>query len=142
MRMHTGLGSLMLAVLGGCASTSAVVPGVRPNVPVAVLRTAAPFALPGAAVPEKNLAGLVDCNNPVHWDGEAMYVFSSIGYPDRSSGPDLFNLARPSVRTRFDNEADQTIGGRWIEAAHKDDGGLLYGWYHNEPLGVCGPDKR
>ncbi len=142
MRVHAVFGGLVLAVLGGCASTSPVVPGVRPRVPMAVLRTAEPLALPGAAVPEKKLEGLVDCNNPVHWDGDTMYVFSSIGHPDRSSGPDVFHLAKPSVRAHFDNETDQTVGGRWIEATYKDHDGLLYGWYHNEPLDVCGPDKR
>jgi hypothetical protein len=141
MRMQTGPGLLVLVSLSGCASESPVFSGIRPGVPMAVLRTAAPLALPGAAVPEKKIEGLIDCNNPVHWDGDTMYVFSSIGVPDRSSGPDLFNLARPSVRTHFDNEADQAVGGRWIEATYKDDGGLLYGWYHNEPLGICGPNK-
>lgn len=129
------------ACICGCASRPTVLPGARSEVPIAVLRAAAPLVLPGASMPEKKLEGLVDCNNPVHWDGETMYVFSSIGCPDRSSGPDLFSLAKPAVRTHFDNEADRSIGGRWIEATYKDDGGVLYAWYHNEPPHVCGPDK-
>ncbi len=131
----------LIGWIGGCTGSRPPVPGVRPQVPMAILRPAQPMQLPGAAIPEKNLAGLVDCNNPVHWDGGTMYVFSSIGYPDRSEGADLFTLKKPSVRTRFDNDADKTIGGRWIEATCKDETGVLYGWYHNEPPNVCGPDK-
>lgn len=78
-------------------------------------------------------AGEVDCNSPVHWDGETMYIFNSAGHPYRSSGPDVFHLSRPSVRVKFDNEAEWKMGGRWIEAAHKADDGKLYMWYHNEP---------
>lgn len=144
MTIRTGLGIVILCQFGwiaGCAGGKPVTPGVRREVPVAVLRPAAPMVLPGAAMPEKDQAGLVDCNNPAHWDGDTMYVFSSIGYADRSEGADLFFLKRPSIRTHYDNEADQSIGGRWIEATYKHESGALYGWYHNEPPAVCGPDK-
>ena len=91
---------------------------------------------PGAADPQ--WPGVVDCNSPVHWDGETMYMFNSAGHPYRSSGPDVFHLSRPSVRVKFDNEAEWKMGGRWIEAAHKADDGGLYMWYHNEPPVVPG----
>ncbi|MGQ9651216.1 MAG: hypothetical protein ACUVXJ_13985 [Phycisphaerae bacterium] len=129
------------ASIAGCTAGKPSDPMVRREVPVAVLRPAPPMELPGAAMPEKNATGLVDCNNPVHWDGDAMYVFSSIGYADRSEGADLFSLKGPSVRTHYDNEADASIGARWIEATFKHESGVLYGWYHNEPPHVCGPHK-
>jgi hypothetical protein len=144
MTVRAGMKAALLLVfagIGGCASTPSVVPGVRAEVPMAILRPASPLVLPGAAMPEQKREGLVDSNNPVHWDGDSVYVFSSTGWADRSTGTDLFSLKRPSVRTHFDNDADQAIGGRWIEATYKDGNGLLYAWYHNEPPNVCGPDK-
>jgi hypothetical protein len=77
-----------------------------------------------------------DCNSPVHWDGEAFYLFNSFPNPWRSSGPDLFHLGA-ALETHYDKE---TSGGRWIESTWKDDDGTLYGWYHNEPHPVC-PSK-
>jgi hypothetical protein len=82
---------------------------------------------------DANTAGDVDCSSPAHWDGDTMYMFYSTGHPFRSSGPDLFQLSRPSKRVVFDNEAGWKMGGRWIESTHKTDDGRLYMWYHNEP---------
>ncbi|MBN1853878.1 MAG: hypothetical protein JW829_14185 [Pirellulales bacterium] len=62
-----------------------------------------------------------------------MYMFFSTGHPFRASGPDLFNLSRPSQRVSFDNEAGWRMGGRWIESTYKVAKGDLYMWYHNEP---------
>lgn len=78
-------------------------------------------------------AGTVDCNSPIHWDGQTMFLFNSAGHPYRSSGPDVFHLSRPATRVSFDNEAEWKMGGRWIEATHRADDGRLYMWYHNEP---------
>ncbi len=107
-----------------------------------VVREAPALELPG--VPPKgdpnSPGGEFDCNNAAHWDAGTMYVFSSAGHPWRGSGPDLFHLARPSVRVRFDNEKVWKVakqGSRWIEATHKVEGGPLYMWYHNEPPNVC-----
>jgi len=92
--------------------------------------------LPGLTDPAKQLENYVDCNNPCHWDGTTMYIFSSAGHPFRSSGPDLMHLNPQSERTAYDNEKDYN-GGRWIEATHKAEDGTLYGWYHREPGDVC-----
>lgn len=145
MTIRKRFGILMLCQfvwMAGCAGSASLAPAVRRELPNAILRPAPPMELPGAAMPERNVAGLVDCNNPVHWDGDTMYVFSSIGYADRGEGTDLLSLKGPSVRTHYDNEADPSIGGRWIEATFKHESGALYGWYHNEPPDVCGPLKR
>lgn len=77
--------------------------------------------------------GDIDCSSPAHWDNGTMYMFYSTGHPFRSSGPDLFHLSRPALRTAFDNEATWTMGARWIEATHRAQDGRLYMWYHNEP---------
>ena len=37
-------------------------------------------------------------------------------------------------RCEYDSQAN---GGRWIECTWKADNGVLYGWYHLEPRGVC-----
>ncbi len=87
------------------------------------LRSASHFQLPHA----------VDSNSPAHWDGDTLFVFTSTGHPYRSFGPNLFSLGEPKP-VRFDNKVN---GGRWLEATWKVEDGVLYGWYHFEPLGVC-----
>jgi hypothetical protein len=100
-------------------------PGDSPasSLPTVELREASPMEFPGET----------DCNSPAHWDGETFYLFNSAGAPVRSSGPDLFHLGTPSP-AEYDNEVN---GGRWIECTWKADDGTLYGWYHNEPHGLC-----
>lgn len=101
----------------------------------AVVLDAAPLQFPGV-IPEgapPETVGGVDCNSPAHWDGDTLYMFFSTGHPFRSSGKDVTSLSRPSQRVSFDNEAGWKMGGRWIEATHKDKDGTLYMWYHNEP---------
>jgi len=114
--------AVLSILLASCSST---------GMPSVVVRPAEPYTLPGT-----NKPGLVDCNSPVHWDGDTMYVFSSHFHPYRSSGPDLYNLSRPSKRTAYDRKLGYK-GGRWIEATYKDDNGKLYGWYHREPGNIC-----
>lgn len=75
-----------------------------------------------------------DCNSPAHWDGDTLYIFNSIGQPYRSHGPDLFHLDTTGLPVKYDNEVS---GARWIESTWRDRDGTLYGWYHNEPLGVA-----
>lgn len=74
-----------------------------------------------------------DCNSPLHWDSGTLYVFNSIGQPYRSHGPDIFHLDTTGLAVRYDNECN---GARWIEATWRDPDGTLWGWYHNEPVGV------
>jgi hypothetical protein len=83
-----------------------------------------------------NMVDGFDCNVPVHWEGQTMYLFCSTGQPYRASGPDMFHMARPTLRTAFDND-ENWKGGRWMESTYKDDNGLLYGWYHHEQVGIC-----
>lgn len=101
------------------------------------LRDAPLVELPGAPWPGTDRFGATDCNNPVHWDGGTMYVFSSVLHPYRSSGPDLFHLAGPPQRIDFGDGQTWKMGGRWFEATWRDEGENLYAWYHNEPPDVC-----
>lgn len=100
---------------------------------------ATPSNLPRAVLYEAPLLkfpGKTDCNSPAHWDGDTFYLFNSIVHPARSQGKNIRSLSESSS-IKFGNAAN---GGRWIEATFKDDDGILYGWYHNEPDGVCRPD--
>ncbi len=82
--------------------------------------------------------GNTSSNSPAHWDAGMLYVFNSAPDPWRSFGPDLFNLGQLSA-ANYDNEVN---GKRWIEATFKDVDGILYGWYHNEPQGVCANKEK
>jgi hypothetical protein len=74
-----------------------------------------------------------DCNSPSHWSNGTFYIFISAGHPKRSSGSDLFHLG-PATPSKYDSEMN---GGRWIECTWKEEDGTLWGWYHNEPGGLC-----
>jgi len=87
------------------------------------------------AAPEVSMPATADSNSPAHWDGETLYVFNSWNHPSRSGGRDVFTLGPPQP-IRFVPE-DPSIGNRWIEATWPDPDGTLYGWYHNEPKGLC-----
>ena len=85
--------------------------------------------------PEAKMPATADSNSPAHWDGETLYVFNSWNHPSRSAGRDIFTLGPPQP-IRFVPE-DPSIGNRWIEATWPDEDGTVYGWYHNEPKGLC-----
>jgi hypothetical protein len=91
-------------------------PGVR-------LHPVSPIRFPAAT----------DSNSPAFWDGDTLYLFNSAGHPYRASGPNLFSLG-PAKPVAFNNTVN---GGRWMEAVWRADDGVLYGWYHHEPVGLC-----
>jgi hypothetical protein len=74
-----------------------------------------------------------DSNSPGHWDGDRLYLFNSAVQAFRSYGSNVFQLTN-TVAVVFNNTAN---GGRWIEATWRAPDGTLYGWYHNEPAGLC-----
>jgi hypothetical protein len=98
------------------------------------VRSAPVLQFRGANSAALDRPGETDCNSPAHWDGGTLYVFNSAGQPWRSSGPDLLQLDQGYVPCRFNNKVS---GGRWIECTWKAEDGVLYGWYHNEPGGLC-----
>ncbi len=91
---------------------------------------AAPELLPA---PRVRFPHETDSNSPGHWGGDRFYLFNSAGHPYRSSGSNVFALSGTSS-VRFNNQVN---GGRWMEATWPASNGILYGWYHNEPGGLC-----
>jgi hypothetical protein len=104
------------------------------DAPQVVVREASLLQFRGANSPTAAQPGDTDCNSPSHWDGNVLYLFNSAGHPWRSAGPDLAHLDRGYIRCEYNNKAN---GGRWIECTWKADDAWLYGWYHNEPGGLC-----
>src|SRR5262249_14084184 len=83
----------------------------------------------------------IDSNSPAEWDSQGnLIVFTSSQSPYRSSGPSVFNLSFPAKAVTIQPRAD-VRGGQWIEATYRAEDGSLYGWYHNEPPGLCGGSR-
>jgi hypothetical protein len=125
-----------LAGLAGCQSAPEAKREARTA--TAVVRPARFLQFLGANHPDPDTRGDSDCNNPLHWDGDTLFVFNSAGHPWRSEGGDLFHVTNRQVRCEYDTQAN---GGRWIECTWKAKDGTLYGWYHFEPQGIC-PGKH
>jgi hypothetical protein len=85
------------------------------------------------AAPTINFPGETDSNSPCHWDRDTLFLFNSFLQPIRSKGSDLLSLGIQDT-CEYDSASS---GGRWIEGTWKDTTGILYGWYHNEPFGLC-----
>jgi len=107
------------------AAFAAVPAAAAQDLPEVELRAAEKLKFPAST----------DSNSPCHWDGDTLHLFTSAGHPFRSSGAGLAGLGK-AERCAYDNEKGFN-GGRWIECTWKEEGGSLYGWYHNEPGGVC-----
>lgn len=137
---HRGGFNLLLIslclTLAGCRSASPPTEGQAAY--AAVVHEAPPLHFRGAQSAAPVKPGDTDCNSPAHWDGDTLYVFNSAGHPWRSAGPDLFRLTNDYRRCEYDNRVN---GGRWIESTCQAADGTLYGWYHNEPGGLC-PGKN
>ncbi len=93
------------------------------------------FELSGARIeiedaPALRFPGDTDCNSPCWWRSGKFYILNSTGHPTLSSGDDLTRMTRGEPIT-YTSWRD---GGRWIESVHQLPGGVLYGWYHNEPM--------
>ncbi len=102
--------------------------------PSVVLRDAPLIQMPGVEVPAQSLLHEADSNNPLHWDGDTLYLFNNYGHPWRTEGPDLVHL---SNRMSVDLGTHNNRFSIWIESTWKDDDGTLYGAYHYEPVTVC-----
>ena len=77
-----------------------------------------------------------DCNSPCWWWEDRFFILNSTGHPTRSAGENVDNMTRgdPITYTAWRD------GGRWIESVYQEPGGVLYGWYHNEPAHLI-PDE-
>ncbi|HMV84398.1 MAG TPA: hypothetical protein PKC13_18775 [Blastocatellia bacterium] len=112
------------------------------EVPTVTIEAAYPIRLPGADLPEAGIYDGIDSNSPMHWDEKGnFYVFASVRHPYRSSGQGLYQLTPKADRTTIQDSIG-VEGGKWLEATWRDDDGTLYGWYHNEPPGVCSNDQH
>jgi hypothetical protein len=104
------------------------------DLPLVVLREAPLIQMPGVEVPERSLLHEADSNNPLHWDGDTLYLFNNAGHPWRTSGPDLEHLGnRIFVHLGDLNDKLQM----WIESTWKDEDATLYGAFHYEPTTTC-----
>ncbi len=99
----------------------------KPALPTVTLVPTSPLRLPGP----------VDSNSPAFWgleEGELrLYVVQSRAGAQLAAGPSLTAL-EPLGQVDF---TENINGDRWIEAVVPDVDGTLYGYYHNEPSGVC-----
>ncbi|MEK7831412.1 MAG: hypothetical protein AAB401_10030 [Acidobacteriota bacterium] len=130
------LATLLLVFSAASISIQAAEP-----LPIVELRDATPVNLPGG---QDNTGRIhsIDCNSPVEWDSTGnMFVFTSSQQPFRSSGTSMFDLSFPALPVYVAPRAGVS-GGQWIEATFRADDGKLYGWYHNEPPGLCGSSSR
>jgi len=130
---------LLLVSLAAIHSQFAETPTPKPaseggDLPSVVLRAAPLIQMPGVEVPERSLLHEADSNNPLHWDGDVLYLFNNYGHPWRTSGPDIEHLGK---RIYVDLGYQNNKMNLWIEATWKDDDGTLYGAYHYEPDTVC-----
>ncbi|MEK7829559.1 MAG: hypothetical protein AAB401_00655, partial [Acidobacteriota bacterium] len=79
-------------------------------------------------------------NSPMHWDDNGnLYAFASVRHPFRSAGQNLYALSPTTQRTVIQDSVG-VEGGKWLEATWRDNDGMLYGWYHNEPPPMCSND--
>jgi hypothetical protein len=89
-------------------------------------------------VPQRDLPTRIDGNSPAFWSEGQLKLFSSIGKPEMIS----------EARDQFGPWTSQIIQGDliehypvWVESAWLDSDGILFVWYHHEPLGLCGNDS-
>jgi hypothetical protein len=109
--------------------------------PVVELREANPVSLPGGQDATGRIHS-IDCNSPAEWDRDGgFFLFTSSQQPFRSNGGNMFSLSWPAFPVSVGSLAS-VRGGIWLEATHRADNGSLYGWYHNEPPGLCGSSSR
>jgi hypothetical protein len=97
---------------------------------LAVLEAAEPLTFPSPT----------DSNSPAFWllfrGMMRLVVLNSAPDPVLGIGPSLKAL-ETVIPTAFRNQIN---GARWIESVVPDHAGRLYGYYHNEPAGVCAGD--
>ncbi|MEP7362131.1 MAG: hypothetical protein ABI972_02665 [Acidobacteriota bacterium] len=79
------------------------------------------------------MPGGVDSNSPVWWSDAGFRMLNSTGYSLLSTGPNQFSFDR----TEWIDGLQMMHLPFWMEAVWKDPDGVMFGWYHHEPGGVC-----
>ena len=124
-----------------CCGLVSLANGQRRPLPLVEVREAPAVILPGGSVGTGALLS-IDCNSPVEWDSAGnLFLFTSSQHPYRTSGANLYELEWPANPVTLFPRAD-VRGGIWLEATYRAGDGKLYGWYHNEPPGICGSSSR
>ena len=130
------LATLLLA----CGAVALPVQAAEP-LPLVELRPVSQVNL-SAGVDGSGRLVSIDSNSPAEWDDAGnLFIFTSSQRPYRGSGVNLFNLAPIAQPVVIEPRAD-VRGGQWMEATYRAEDGTLYGWYHNEPPGLCGSGSR
>jgi len=79
------------------------------------------------------LPGGIDSSSPVWWTNGQINVLTSTGYSLLSTGANQFSFRN----TRSIDGSRMDHVPFWMEAVWKDPDGVLFGWYHHEPGGLC-----
>jgi hypothetical protein len=85
--------------------------------------------------PRRDLPTRIDGNSPAFWQQGKLTLFSSIGQPEMISraddqfGPWESEIVTGSIQDHYPV---------WVESAWMDSDGILFAWYHHEPVGLCG----
>jgi hypothetical protein len=84
----------------------------------------------------------VDSNSPAFWQSSwgfnRLHLLTSWENPSISRGLSIRWLGA-TLPISYSNAGN---GGRWMEAVLQAPNGTLYGYYHNEPLGLCSGSKK
>ena len=97
VRSHVVRSVLCTACTAGMFLTQDVVGASKQSVgqiPKFELREAPFIQMPG--VKEYKYEHAIDCNSPLHWDGDTLYLFNSFLHPYRSEGSDISHLGKQS----------------------------------------------
>ncbi len=130
------IAALLLTLGAAALSVQAAEP-----LPLVELRPVPQVNLPAGVDGSGRLVS-IDSNSPAEWDSDGnLFIFTSSQRPYRSSGVNLFNLPPISLPVVIEPRAGVS-GGQWMEATYRHEDGTLYGWYHNEPPGLCGSSSR
>lgn len=88
------------------------------------------------AAPQVDMPMAVDSNSPAFWRDGRLFWFGSHGRPWLSEGPDQFG----PWQTREIDLQTSNAWPHWLESVWPEDNGVLWGWYHAEPVGLL-PDS-
>ncbi|MDO8541979.1 MAG: hypothetical protein Q7S40_16195 [Opitutaceae bacterium] len=78
------------------------------------------------------MAAQPDCNSPAFWRDGRLYWYGSHGSPWLSQGPDQFGPWE--TRSAFVPSPDNSP--KWMEAVWPESNGVVWGWYHAEPVNL------
>ncbi len=113
---------LFVAVLAGLG----VFAGAQLRAQEAIVRSASLVSMPTE----------VDSNSPAYWHNGNLLWFGSHGRPVLSQGPNQFG----PWETREVSLQTTDEFPHWLESVWPEDNGVLWGWYHGEPIGLV-PDS-